>query len=89
MRILVVRTGGFAGIERRAEVETSGRPDEQEWQALAQLALRPVPPGPAPDRVRDGFSYRITVNGRTVLCQEPNLSEAQRTLISRLLKEGA
>ncbi|MFI6005533.1 protealysin inhibitor emfourin [Streptomyces sp. NPDC051366] len=89
MRILVVRTGGFAGIERRAEVDTSGRPDEDEWQALAQLALRSVPAAPGSDRVRDGFSYRITVDGRTVSCQEPNLSEAQRTLISRLLKEGA
>ncbi|MCC0098260.1 MULTISPECIES: protealysin inhibitor emfourin [Streptomyces] len=89
MRILVVRTGGFAGIERRAEVDTSGRPDEEEWRALARLALRPVPPAPGSDRIRDGFSYRITVDDRTVSCREPNLSEAQRTLISRLLKEGA
>ncbi|MCX4778311.1 protealysin inhibitor emfourin [Streptomyces sp. NBC_01264] len=89
MRIQVVRTGGFAGIERRGEVDTSCLPDADEWQALAQLALRPVPPGDPADRVRDGFSYRITVDGRTVLCQEPNLSEAQRSLISRVLKEGA
>ncbi|RSS79327.1 protealysin inhibitor emfourin [Streptomyces sp. WAC06614] len=89
MRIHVVRTGGFAGIERRAEVDTSGLPDEEEWEALALLALRP---GPAPhggDRVRDGFAYRITVDGRTVTCQDPHLTEAQRQLISRVLKEGA
>ncbi|MEV0415432.1 protealysin inhibitor emfourin [Streptomyces sp. NPDC050448] len=89
MRILVVRTGGFAGIERRVEVDTSGLEDEAEWQALAQLALRPVPAAPGPGRIRDGFSYRITVDGRTVSCQEPNLSEAQRALITRVLKEGA
>ncbi|MFD9359374.1 protealysin inhibitor emfourin [Streptomyces sp. NPDC060031] len=89
MRISVVRTGGFAGIERRAEVDASGLPDEDEWRALARQALRPAPPGPPADRVRDGFSYRITVDGRTVLCQDPNLTEAQRTLISRVLKEGA
>lgn len=89
MRIEVIRTGGFAGIERRAEVDTSGRADEAEWQALAQLALRPGPPGPAGGPVRDGFSYRITVDGRTVSCQEPHLSDAQRALISRILKEGA
>ncbi|MET3983719.1 protealysin inhibitor emfourin [Streptomyces sp. PvR034] len=89
MRILVVRTGGFAGIERRVEVDTSGLPDEQEWQALAQLALRPGPPGPGADRIRDGFSYRITVDGRTVSCHDPNLSDAQRQLITRVLKEGA
>ncbi|WP_329195091.1 MULTISPECIES: protealysin inhibitor emfourin [unclassified Streptomyces] len=89
MRILVVRTGGFAGIERRVEVDTSGRPDENEWRALALLALRPGPPGHGADRVRDGFSYRITVDGRTVSCAEPYLSEAQRSLIMRVLKEGA
>ncbi|MFD6972627.1 hypothetical protein OG756_13590 [Streptomyces sp. NBC_01310] len=89
MRIEVVRTGGFAGIERRAEVDTAGLPDEDEWRALAGLALRPGPPGDPADRVRDGFSYRITVDGRTVSCREPTLSEAQRALISRVLKEGA
>ncbi|WP_327735395.1 hypothetical protein OG749_17725 [Streptomyces nojiriensis] len=89
MRIQVIRTGGFAGIERRAEVDTAGRPDEDEWRALARLALRPGPPGDPADRVRDGFSYRITVDGRTVACAEPNLSDAQRALISRVLKEGA
>ncbi|MFB7464334.1 protealysin inhibitor emfourin [Streptomyces sp. NPDC056224] len=89
MRIQVVRTGGFAGIERRVEVDTSGLEDEAEWRALAQLALRPGPPGRPADRIRDGFSYRITVDGRTVSCQEPNLSDAQRALITRVLKEGA
>ncbi|MET9698630.1 protealysin inhibitor emfourin [Streptomyces sp. NPDC006529] len=89
MRILVVRTGGFAGIERRVEIDTSGLPDEAEWQALAQLALRPGPPRPSSDGVRDGFSYRITVDGRTVQCRDPHLSDAQRQLIMRVLKEGA
>ncbi|MEW2415163.1 protealysin inhibitor emfourin [Streptomyces sp. NPDC046866] len=89
MRILVVRTGGFAGIERRAEVDTSGRPDEDEWRALAQLALRPAAPPSAGARVPDGFSYRITVDGRTVTCHDPHLSDAQRALITRVLKEGA
>ncbi|MFE4259681.1 protealysin inhibitor emfourin [Streptomyces sp. NPDC056883] len=89
MRIQVVRTGGFAGIERRGEVDTSGLPDEAEWQALARLALQPGLPRDPADRIRDGFSYRITVDGRTVLCQDPNLSDAQRALISRVLKEGA
>ncbi|MFD7558498.1 MULTISPECIES: protealysin inhibitor emfourin [unclassified Streptomyces] len=89
MRIQVVRTGGFAGIERRAEVDTSGRPDEDEWRALAALALAPIVPEHAPSGVRDGFSYEITVDGRTVSCHDPHLSDAQRTLISRVLKEGA
>jgi hypothetical protein len=88
MRIRVRRTGGFAGIERRAEVDTSGRADAQEWHALAERALaagRGAPPAGVPD----GFSYEISVDGRTVYCADPRLTEEQRTLISRVLKEGA
>ncbi|AKN69771.1 metalloprotease [Streptomyces sp. PBH53] len=88
MRIRVRRTGGFAGIERRAEVDTSGRPDAQEWQALAERVLasgRGTPPAGVPD----GFGYEITVDGRTVYTADPRLTEEQRELISRVLKEGA
>ncbi|MCB5164808.1 hypothetical protein LG634_08180 [Streptomyces bambusae] len=89
MRIEVHRTGGFAGIERRAEVEVTSGEDADEWRALAELALRPGPPRPASSGVRDGFSYRITVDGRTVHCADPDLTDAQRQLVRRVLKEGA
>ncbi|MEU4171281.1 protealysin inhibitor emfourin [Streptomyces sp. NPDC026665] len=88
MRIEVRRTGGFAGIERRAEVDTSARPDAAEWHALAERALaagRDTPPAGIPD----GFHYEITVGGRTVHAADPRLTEAQRELVSRVLKEGA
>ncbi|MFI9829366.1 protealysin inhibitor emfourin [Streptomyces sp. NPDC051913] len=88
MRIRVRRTGGFAGIERSAEVDTSGRPDAHEWRALAEKAItdgRHTPPVGVPD----GFSYEITVDGRTVYAADPRLTEEQRGLISRVLKEGA
>jgi hypothetical protein len=88
MRIRVRRTGGFAGIERRAEVDTSGRPDAHEWQTLAEEVLasgRGTPPAGVPD----GFGYEITVDGRTVYAADPRLSEAERELVSRALKEGA
>jgi len=88
MHIRVRRTGGFAGIERRGEVETSGRADAEEWHALARQALaagRGTPPAGVPD----GFSYEITVDGRTVYCADPRLTGDQRELISRVLKEGA
>jgi hypothetical protein len=39
--------------------------------------------------VPDGFSYEITVDGKTVYCADPRLTEEQRKLISRVLKEGA
>ncbi|GGX55342.1 protealysin inhibitor emfourin [Streptomyces fructofermentans] len=88
MRIRVARTGGFAGIERSAEVDTSGRPDAPEWHALAERAVaagRGTPPAGVPD----GFAYRITVDGRTVHCADPHLTEDQRRLVSAVLKEGA
>ncbi|WP_093800918.1 protealysin inhibitor emfourin [Streptomyces sp. Wb2n-11] len=88
MRIAVRRTGGFAGIERYAEVDTSERPDAGEWHALAESAVaegRGTPPVGVPD----GFSYQITVDGRTVYCADPRLTEAQTRLISQVLEEGA
>ncbi|GAA2929268.1 MULTISPECIES: protealysin inhibitor emfourin [Streptomycetaceae] len=88
MRIQVSRTGGFAGIARRGEVDTSGRPDAAEWEALAEAALAAGRGGP-PAGVPDGFHYRITVGDRTVDCADPRLTEAQRALVSRVLKEGA
>ncbi|MEU0738037.1 protealysin inhibitor emfourin [Streptomyces sp. NPDC006134] len=88
MRIQVRRTGGFAGIERRAEVDTAGRADAAEWHALARAALAAGQDTP-PAGVPDGFGYRITVDGTTVYAADPRLTEEQRTLISRVLKEGA
>ncbi|MFD5035910.1 protealysin inhibitor emfourin [Streptomyces sp. NPDC058377] len=88
MRIQVSRTGGFAGIARHGEIETSGRPDAADWEALAEAALAAGRGGP-PAGVPDGFRYRITVGDRTVDCADPRLTEEQRTLISRILKEGA
>jgi len=88
MRIQVRRTGGFAGIERHAEVDTSGRPDAPEWHALAERALS-AGRGTPPIGVPDGFSYQITVDDKTVYAADPRLTEEQRKLISRVLKEGA
>ena len=45
--------------------------------------------GTPPVGVPDGFSYQITVDGKTVYCADPRLTEEQRKLISRVLKEGA
>ncbi|GAA1354062.1 protealysin inhibitor emfourin [Streptomyces beijiangensis] len=88
MRIQVRQTGGFAGIDRRAEVDTAGRPDAHEWQTLAEQALV-AGRGAPPPGVPDGFHYEVTVDARTVHCADPHLTEAQRELIARVLKEGA
>ncbi|WP_030763080.1 protealysin inhibitor emfourin [Streptomyces griseus] len=82
MRIRVRRTGGFAGIERTAEVEVTG----PGWESLAASVLAAAE---AVRGVPDGFSYEITIDGRTVRCTDPHLTDAQRTLVTRVLKEGA
>ncbi|MDQ0990834.1 protealysin inhibitor emfourin [Streptomyces sp. V3I7] len=88
MHIEVRRTGGFAGIERHAEVDTTDRPDAQHWQTLAEQALTPASPTPSRG-VPDGFHYEITVDGKTIHTADPHVTEPQRELISRVLKEGA
>lgn len=88
MRIQVRRTGGFAGIERFSEVDTSELPDADEWRTLADAALADGR-GTPPIGVPDGFQYQITVDGRTVYCADPRLTQAQRKLITRVLKEGS
>ena len=88
MRIHVRRTGGFAGIERRGEVDTAGRPDAAEWHALAEQALA-AGRGTPSSGVPDGFHYEITVDGRTVHVADPHFSDEQRRLITRVLREGA
>lgn len=60
---------------------TNGRP----WPRRLFSAGR----GTRPIGVPDGFSYEITVDGRTVYAADPRLTEEQRKLISKVLKEGA
>ncbi|MFI1616204.1 protealysin inhibitor emfourin [Streptomyces lydicus] len=88
MRIHVHRTGGFAAIDRRAEIDTADRPDAADWKELAEQAVATAHAEP-PVGVPDGFSYQITVDGRTVYCSDPRLTDEQRTLITKVLKEGA
>ncbi|MDT9690701.1 hypothetical protein Q5762_20605 [Streptomyces sp. P9(2023)] len=87
MRIRVRRTGGFAGIERTAEVDTSAVPDAVEFHTLAVAVLREG--GDDGRAGPDGFSYEITVDGETVRCCDPRLTAPQRALITKVLKEGA
>ncbi|WP_406511136.1 hypothetical protein [Streptomyces sp. NBC_00161] len=75
MLITVTRTGGFAGGERTASLETECRADGPELERLAELALSAE--GPAgQEPVPDGFAtssastaswsnYRIRTSPRT------------------------
>lgn len=84
MRIAVTRTGGFAGITRKAELETAGRPDAPQLTELARAALA-AGGSAAPAGARDAFQYEISVGDATIRCADPQLSEAQRALIQAVL----
>ncbi|GAA4677182.1 protealysin inhibitor emfourin [Streptomyces youssoufiensis] len=88
MRITVTRTGGFAGITRRAGLDSTGRADAPHLEELARAALADGAPE-RPVGVPDGFQYGIEVDGATVYCADPRLSSAQRELIRTVLREGA
>lgn len=90
MRIQVTRTGGFAGLRRQGSVDTEDLPDAEEWHKLAEHALADAGGGGgAPSGVPDGFHYDLKVGDRTVHCADPHLSEAQRELFGKVLREGA
>jgi hypothetical protein len=84
-----MRSGGFTGIQRRAVLDTAGRPDATHIEALAHTALGAGRAGGPPHGVPDGFHYEITADGRTVHCADPHLTDAQRQLVRTVLKEGA
>ncbi|RLL66721.1 protealysin inhibitor emfourin [Streptomyces sp. Z26] len=88
MRITVTRTGGFGGLVRRATLDTQDRPDADQLAALARDVLAGAP-AERPVGVPDGFHYEIECDGVTAYCADPRLTEGQRTLITRVLKEGA
>jgi hypothetical protein len=88
VRIEVTRTGGFAGIEHRAALETAGHPDGPRLEALAHQVVTPAA-APPPPGVPDGFSYTITAAGHTVQCRDPHVTSAQRALIRAVLATGA
>ncbi|MFG2112119.1 protealysin inhibitor emfourin [Streptomyces sp. NPDC048718] len=101
MLIRVRRTGGFAGIERSAEVDTAGRADAAELHDLAEAVVAGKggdggEGGAGGQGVPDGFSYEITIDGdrdgdgsRTVRFRDPHLTDAQRALVRKVLAEGA
>lgn len=87
MRITVTRTGGFAGLTRRATLETDGRPDAAELTALARTALAEGA-SERPLGVPDGFAYEVEVDGKRGHFADPRLTDAQSVLVKTVLAEG-
>jgi hypothetical protein len=95
MRVTLVRSGGFAGLQRTAAVDGAALPQAERDQLDALVAgaglhaLPPTPPAPAPDR----FRYRLTVEDdggrvRTVVVDEAALTDRLRALVAWLEARG-
>jgi hypothetical protein len=80
MKVTVVRTGGFAGIERRGEADTASDPVLD--GLIARVDLHAVP---TPGRVPDQFVYEIDIDGHTVVVGENRLTGPLRELVHHVL----
>lgn len=97
MRIAVSRSGGIAGMTRRAVVDTTGRPDADAWASLAAALPGPADnsaaaTGSGPGRVRDAFVWTIEVDDqhevRRCVLGDTELDGHLRELAERTLSEG-
>jgi Emfourin len=80
MKVTVVRTGGFAGIERHGEADTASDPILRGLVARVDLGAVPQP-----GRVPDQFLYEIDINGHTLLVGESRLTGPLRELVHHVL----
>jgi hypothetical protein len=86
--VVVVRTGGFAGLRRERELPLGELPDEQaqRWYELLEsgrlLQLDPV------EQMPDRFVYRISGPGLDITAAEHQLPDDVRGLFDETLRDG-
>lgn len=92
MRILVERTGGFAGIKKKAAVDSEALPAEESAElerlvaaaGILQPAAAAAPQQAAGQQGADQFQYDLTVESsggqRTVELHDPVNPEVKRLL---------
>lgn len=80
MRVSVVRSGGFAGIEKRGEGDTDRDPVLR--RLVERVDLAAVPP---PGRIPDQFTYEIDIGGEHAVVGEARLTGPLRELIRHVL----
>lgn len=66
MLIRVTRTGGFAGITRRREIDTADL-DPHAAEVLRRLAETAMSGGGAAAAAPDAFAYQVDIDGTTYL----------------------
>lgn len=94
MFIEVVRSGGVAGMIRRARVDIDSLDDAaavREWHHLvaeAKPLLDSHLDSPPPNDERDAFVWTVSVGDTTCQLGDSSVSGPLRTLAQRTLREG-
>ncbi|MGA9872513.1 MAG: protealysin inhibitor emfourin [Rhodococcus sp. (in: high G+C Gram-positive bacteria)] len=94
MLIEVVRSGGIAGMIRRAQVDTDAIEDEaalEEWHRLVEQArplLASYRDAPSLTTHRDGFVWTVSVDAATYSIDDASVRGPLRDLAQRALREG-
>lgn len=80
----MVRSGGFAGIERRGECDAASDPVLH--RLVDRVDLGRVPP---PGRIPDQFVYEIDIDGHVATVGEAQLTGPLRELVHHVLGGSA
>ncbi len=99
MFIEVIRSGGVAGLTRRARVDLDAIGDEaslREWHNLVERArpsissqrATPARGVDATSPVRDGFVWTVSVDDTTCEVDDKSITGPLRDLAQRALREG-
>jgi hypothetical protein len=83
LKVTVVRSGGFAGIERRGQSDSVT--DPMLTRLVDRVDLTALPP---PGRIPDQFLYEIDIDGDSTTVGEAQLSGPLRELVHHVLGQG-
>ncbi|MFD0686635.1 protealysin inhibitor emfourin [Actinomadura fibrosa] len=80
MKVKVIRSGGFAGLEKHAESDSAR--DPMLARLVDRVDLGSVPP---PGRIPDQFLYEIDIDGDRTTVGEAQLNGPLRELVHHVL----
>jgi hypothetical protein len=83
VKVTVVRSGGFAGLVKRGQSDSTT--DPMLTRLVDRVDLAALPP---PGRIPDQFEYEITIDGRTTSVGEAQLNGPLRELVHHVLGQG-
>jgi hypothetical protein len=92
VRVEVTRSGGYAGLVLRGELDTETLIEPE--RTAVESAIERLAPAPAPTAAPDRFQYRLAIAGadgasREVVFGEPDLPPELAALFSRVLRGGS